>query len=431
MTQGWIQTKQTPHIIELGPRTLRPSGLVGSNTLDLVYQLGLEDQVLTVSKDSPAAKNRFILYNEKLEMLPNSLVKFLFSSSPVLKGLIGGLLLEPFRPRGIHDSIASFITRRIDERVYSNLVSAVIHGIYAGDASKLELESILPSLARFEREHGSILLGGVLSSFKSVPKYQSSSREAQLFIENVQKSSIYSFKQGMQTLSDALVQQLPTMGVELIQAKCTNLDIYVSTVEIQAQKTENLKADFIVSALPAAQLASLVPSSTFKDTLGAISSVSVAVVNLVYRGRLIKTPGFGFLVPISQVDKAGIIGVVYDSCAMPQQEKGEWTRLTCMIGGHLFEKLKLSQDPLAFKTHAIAAVEKYLGISSANLAQDFVHYHQACIPQYTIGHQQRLANLDEYLQGVPFALVGASYRGVSINDIIYNSRLTAEKIAGS
>jgi protoporphyrinogen/coproporphyrinogen III oxidase len=42
---GWIQTKRTPHLLELGPRTLRPAGINGSVVLDLVYELGLADDV--------------------------------------------------------------------------------------------------------------------------------------------------------------------------------------------------------------------------------------------------------------------------------------------------------------------------------------------------------------------------------------------------
>ena len=117
---GWIQSLQRPSgLFELGPRTLRPAGVPGAATLDLVHSLGLQDQLLTVPKSSPAAKNRFLYAQSQLQALPSSLLGLLLHRPAALQGLLGSLLREPFRPRRPRDlqdeSIHSFISRRFSQ----------------------------------------------------------------------------------------------------------------------------------------------------------------------------------------------------------------------------------------------------------------------------------------------------------------------------
>jgi len=44
---------------EQGPRTIRPVGLAGANTLELAEELGLADKVVPIISGHPATKNRF------------------------------------------------------------------------------------------------------------------------------------------------------------------------------------------------------------------------------------------------------------------------------------------------------------------------------------------------------------------------------------
>lgn len=67
---------------------------------------------------------------------------------PVFKGVLNGLwndLNAPKpKPRIVDESIADFISRRFVPEVADNIVSAVCHGIYAGDISRLSAQTILP-----------------------------------------------------------------------------------------------------------------------------------------------------------------------------------------------------------------------------------------------------------------------------------------------
>lgn len=230
---GWIHTKQTPHVLELGPRSLRPHGHNASVVLDLVHSLGLQTQVLAVDKSDPAARNRYILINNSLFKMPTSPWKLLTQTSGPLKGLLSAILKEPFQPKATGpESIDSFITRRFNKNISDNFVSALVHGIYAGDHSQLDVQSTFNSLWRLEQEHGSIILGAFKNAFKTFLQSYSktpfnefaySSKEAQEFAHRIQKSSIYSFKHGLQTLSNALVVDIQGRGVIVVKGKGTHI----------------------------------------------------------------------------------------------------------------------------------------------------------------------------------------------------------------
>ena len=86
-------------------------------------------------------------------------------SEPIFKGALYGAFSEfmefrPKRPGGLEDeSIGSFVSRRFGSAIADNVLSAVIHGIYAGDIYKLSARTILPGPWHMESAHGSVLEG--------------------------------------------------------------------------------------------------------------------------------------------------------------------------------------------------------------------------------------------------------------------------------
>ena len=64
---GWIHTETTPsgYLFEFGPRGFRPSRN-GSEVLSLIEELGLQDEMLTVTP--AAATSRYILRNQRVEV---------------------------------------------------------------------------------------------------------------------------------------------------------------------------------------------------------------------------------------------------------------------------------------------------------------------------------------------------------------------------
>jgi oxygen-dependent protoporphyrinogen oxidase len=435
---GWIHSfKKNDVLYETGPRSLRPSGDAGFATLELISDLNLQDELVSVGSESAAARNRFIYFDGKLHNAPSSIKELLASKSPVLKGLVASVLKEPFQPKSTEtdESIAAFVNRRLGKHVTDNLVSAIVHGIYAGDVAQLSVRSTFKMLWELE-QRGGLVKGAFHSAFDS-PKiaYKAESEKAQSLIDIVSKSKMYSFKNGMQTLVDGLVKELKKMNVNMIQSECTSLDITKEHALLGLENGERLEADHVISGIPAWNLYSILSSTSKNDTLQSLSKiqgVDVGVVNLVYQGYVLPHQGFGFLVPKSQVDQCNVIGVVYDSCVFPEQDQKPVTRLTAMMGGYLFAKKFGNPKTVSKKVLedvAVKEVERILGIPSSLLLDTHVSVQEQCIPQYTVGHEDTITSIESQCKSLGrLSLVGSSFRGVSVNDCVFNAKKVIQNI---
>ena len=65
----------------------------------------------------------------------------------------------PPMPAGGDESIASFVSRRLGREAYERLVEPLMTGIYGGDGEQLSLQATFPQLRALELEHGSVLRG--------------------------------------------------------------------------------------------------------------------------------------------------------------------------------------------------------------------------------------------------------------------------------
>lgn len=192
-----------------------------------VRELGLEDRILMTSKDSVAAQNRFIYYPDHLVRMPgpgSSLLQNISNvlSEPIFKGTIAGALSEvtkPQRPADLEDeSIGSFLARRFGSALTDNVVSAVFHGIYAGDIYKLSARAIVPSLWAIERRSNSIIKGLLEQASGGMQPIATSDLDMMRTLrsqpvmsdklEVVKKSSVFTFKGGIGELAHSLESKL-------------------------------------------------------------------------------------------------------------------------------------------------------------------------------------------------------------------------------
>ena len=179
------------------------------------------------NKNSVAAQNRFIYYPDHLVRMPgpgSSLLPNIINvlSEPVFKGTIPGALSEVTKPRRLADvedeSIGSFLTRRFGSALADNIVSAVFHGIYAGDIYKLSARAILPSLWAIEWRNNSIIRGLLEQAFGGMQPIATSDLDVLKTLQSqpimsdkleaVKKSSVFTFKSGIGELADRLEAKL-------------------------------------------------------------------------------------------------------------------------------------------------------------------------------------------------------------------------------
>ncbi|XP_054940224.1 protoporphyrinogen oxidase isoform X3 [Physeter macrocephalus] len=393
---GWIRSVRGPDgaVFELGPRGIRPAGVLGARTLLMVSELGLDSEVLPVRGDHAAAQNRFLYVGGALHALPSGI-------SLTLK-------------------------------VASLAMDSLCRGVFAGNSRELSIRSCFPSLFQAEQTHRSILLGLLLGAGR-VPQPDS----ALIRQARAERWSQWSLRGGLETLPQALNTHLTSRGVSVLRGQpVCGLSLQAEGCWKVSLGDSNLEADHIISAIPASVLSKLLPAEAapLAHALSTITAVSVAVVNLQYRGARLPVQGFGHLVPSSE--DPGILGIVYDSVAFPEQDGSPpGLRLTVMLGGSWLRTLEARGSVLSqelFQKEAEKAAATQLGLKEPP-SHCLVHLHKNCIPQYTLGHWQKLESATQFLaaQKLPLTLAGASYEGVAVNDCIESGRQAAARVLGT
>ncbi|XP_047405158.1 protoporphyrinogen oxidase isoform X5 [Sciurus carolinensis] len=316
-------------------------------------------------------------------------------------------------------------------KVASLAMDSLCRGVFAGNSRELSIRSCFPSLFQAEQTHRSIILGLLLGAGQSPQPDSALIRQAR-----AERWSQWSLRGGMEMLPQTLDTYLTSNGVSVLRGQP------VSGLTLQAEGhwkvslgDSSLEADHIISAIPASALSKLLPSEAapMAQVLSTITAVSVAVVNLQYRGARLPVQGFGHLVPSSE--DPGVLGIVYDSVAFPEQDGNPpGLRVTVMLGGSWLQMLEASDCVLSqklFQQQAQEAVATQLGLKEPP-SHCLVHLHKNCIPQYTLGHWQKLESAMKFLaaQKLPLTLAGASYEGVAVNDCIESGRQAAISVLG-
>lgn len=102
-----------------------------------------------------------------------------------------------------------------------------------------------------------------------------------------------------------------------------------------------------------------------------------------------------------------------------------------MMGGAWFNKY-FSHN--LTKKHLLSVAANQVK-SILNIKEDPVEHDVAvlkdCIPQYIVGHNQRLKRIENYISAhnLPMVLCGSSYYGVGLNDVILSAKQAISKIA--
>lgn len=188
---GWIRTEKHKDgfIFEAGPRTIRPKGIQGANTLELIEQLQLP--VEGIKSSHVAAKNRMIYAKGHLCMLPNSLGGAMKTmppfSQPLMMAIWNDLKSGAKTIKYGDESIYDFVYRRFGPEIADYAISPMICGICAGDAKEISVRFLMNDLFETEQKYGGVVKGMFLSklrSSKKVNKRQKDLNSLGLFAEN-------------------------------------------------------------------------------------------------------------------------------------------------------------------------------------------------------------------------------------------------------
>nr|XP_054760929.1 protoporphyrinogen oxidase-like [Lytechinus pictus] len=266
---GWVDSFQSPEgaVHERGTRSIRPVGVVGKNTLDLVSAIGLEDAVIPVTRSHPATQNRFIYTQDGLHRLPSSLTTVLQRQAPFSQSLLSRLIREPFavKCKEEDETIHDFFSRRLGKEVAKYLANPFCRGIFAGDSKELSMRACFPAIFNAERKYGSIIIGGLRDKPEKFPDIGRSSIAQKAKEE---KWATWTMTNGLETLPNRLSDWLIENGVEVQRSNpCRRIEFIQQTDARDTQKSVRLmtengdvwEADHVVCATSAQVTQRLLP----------------------------------------------------------------------------------------------------------------------------------------------------------------------------
>lgn len=404
-------------LLELGPQSF--SGT--SQLLELARELGIENELL----EAPPRAPRFLLLNGQLKPAPLSPPAFFASSlfSARTKWSILRDLFGRSTPPDADESVAAFIRRKFSPELLDKLVGPFVSGIYAGDPEKLSLRAAFPQLYEAERTAGS-LIRGMMRAAKSRPGPK-------------QRATLQTFREGNETLIKALAKNLGSALRTDVSVSETRRTISGSPAKYQVSltsngSTEQVIADHLVLATPTHVTATLVRciQPELASALSAIEYAPIAVVSLGYPKSAIahSLDGFGFLIPRSSGLRT--LGTVWNSSLFPGRAPDSHALFTSFLGGATDpQAVTLPPDELITLVHK--EIAPLLQISQSPTFSSVTLYQRA-LPQYNLGHSERLASLQKFKADLPgLWLTGNYLRGPAIGACIEQALSLAGEIIGS
>ena len=377
----------------------------------LVEELGLAKHRIEASAH---AARRYLFSRGRLHRFPSgpaSLLRFA-ALSP------GGrmrLLAEPLLARRVsrEESVHQFAARHLGEEAARVILGAFVRGVYAGDSRKLSVDAAFPRMREMEKKHRS--LGSAMMKGRrgggAAPK-------------------LWSLEGGMGSLTDRLAQSLGgAIKLRMPALRLSRVSEYAAPTPftVRFASGEARSFDAVVVATPAADATALLRDLDLEaaNAVRDIPHAGVAVVALAIRDEAFrsKPDGYGFLVAPGEDLPA--LGALFESNLFPARAPKGFTLARAFLGG--VDRPDLITEPDA-KLIGLAceALDRAVGLKGGP-ERTWVMRQEGAIPQYTLGHRERVASVMKRLGAFPGLYVaGNAYRGVSVGSIVED----ADRVAG-
>lgn len=312
-------------------------------------------------------------------------------------------------------SVADAIGSRLGQEVVDRLVEPLLGGVYAGRADELSLRATLPQVAG--RIGGRSLMRAMRSM--SAPRADAGPVFAGL-------------PGGVARLAEATADDVVAHG------GVVRLDSTVRSVERtpagwrlvvgSAANPEAVEVDAVVVAVPAAPAARLLASAApdAAADLAGIEYASMAIVTMAFKPSAFENPlvGSGFLVPAVE---GKLIKAVTFSSVKWGWYPADMVILRCSIGRR-GETSSLQRGDEELIAGALGDLMAMAGASGPPIDAVVTRWGGA-LPQYAVGHLERVARIKTAVAGVDgLALCGAAYDGLGIPACIGSGQAAATHV---
>ena len=291
----------------------------------------------------------------------------------------------------------------------------------AGNPEDLSVKSAFPKLFALEEEYGGLIMG----TFRSIRKRKKRKEQSK------QSAKMLSFKDGMQVLPEAIkifLDEKVKLSASVESVQKTREGKY-GVAYSQNDKHFTLLADVVLSTAPAYKAAELFGSFDVKLNrhLNEVYYPPVLVVYLAYRKEDVGQPldGFGFLIPPKENKK--ILGILFSSSIFPERAPKGYKLIRIIMGGDMGRWIVNKNREELIKI-AYDEAKDILKFSGNPYLTEFFMYEKA-IPQYYIGHSEKVKEIENILnKNIGLYIGGNTLYGIGINDCTHQSFNIADKI---
>ena len=386
--------------------------------VELCKELGLGGELVV-----PAATGAFVWTRGRLVPLPprsafgipSSAIDMLRWPGLSLRGRLRAAteFLHRVKRSDQDESIGSLLARRMGHEATRVLSGPLLAGLHAGDPDRLSVRATFPELVTWEQGHDSLIRGARAA-------LEAADRQDQ------RRAIFTTVWGGLSRLVDTLENSIAAMrirrGEPVLELRPAGNGYLVKTSGSQ------IRADTVVLTTPAFEAARLLQpwAPEAARELGGIAYASTATVTLVYPegsgGRL--PQGSGFVVPQGE---RTITACTWLSRKWPQEDDANRAVVRCFVGRAGDEApLRMPDEDLIATVRSEA--ERAAPMPAAPDAVHLARWERA-MPQYEVGHLDRLARIDTAITASPGVfLAGSAYRGVGIADCVRQGEEAAVRV---
>lgn len=392
--------------------------------VDLAREVGLGDDLVHPATISANlwTRGRLVPMPRTLMGVPLDLRTLDGVISP--KGIARAAMDAVLPPTDLGDrdiSVGDLVEQRLGKEVVDRLVEPLLGGVYAGHARELSVRAAVPQLV------------AVLGTDRSLSRAAAAatpppSNDSPPVFAGI-RGGVARLVEALLKASDADVRTGSTVR-ELAPRPGGGWNLVVGST----RDPEAVEADAVVLATPARPTARLLgdvaPTSAL--ALDRVECASMAIVTLAFPARAFpEVTGSGFLVP--PVDGRAVKASTFSFA------KWDWVReagaasgeeivvLRCSLGRHREEQaLQRTDDELV--EIAVGDLTDAIGLSVRPLDAHVQRWGGA-LPQYAVGHLDRVATIRHGLESLPgLAVCGSTYDGVGLPACIASAEKAAAKV---
>lgn len=412
---GKIQTSfRDGFVIEKGPDSFLASK---QSPIRLAQEVGLDGE-LVASKPGKS----FVLIRDRLHPIPGgdkgisaNISPFITSSlfSPLGKLRAAADLILPSNSQAEDQSLGEFFRYRFGTEVLENFIEPLLSGIYTGHIERLSLQSTFPQFHQIEQQYRSLIIGMKKSSV-TVEKV-------------IGKDGFLTFKTGLQSFVEAIEKKLEPDSV-IKGVKVELMDKTSGQYKICLNNNRVIMADSVIISAGHQAAYQMLDDLISVAPLKELESTSVATVNLAFNKSAIKKDLKGSSFVVARNSDYSITSCTLTHKKWPHAVPEGKVLLRCYVG-RVGDEAIINLSDKEISKIVLEDLNKTMSITEEPDFTIVTRWKEA-MPQYKIGHKQRIQQVEDnlYNQLPGVFIAGSSYTGIGMPDCIDQAEAAVEKV---